>query len=753
MAVFGLTKKKYSKRDFKDHKIGIDSDKDLALLLFECKNNLENFDENLIEKAFAWCLNAHNNKVRKSGEPYYTHPLETARIVIKEIPLDEDSVAAALLHDVLDYSDVYSLNDIRSEFGTHIADIVDGIAKIQHIESQSLKQDHQMSNYQKLLLSLYKDIRIILIKLADRLHNMRTLEYLPKERQKTYSQETLDIYAIFANRIGLANIKWELEDLAFKNTNPEEFYKIKSMISLSRKEREAYIDTFSDPIKDRLKKDQILKKISLKYEITGRPKHIYSIFSKKKGRNVAYENMNDLFAVRIIIDSDDPNICFYFYGIVCELYKPIPNTFKNYIYLPKQNGYQSLHTAVIGPGNKKVEVQVRTKKMHEYSEKGVAAHFNYKASENIDASINEDQSIQKWLDTVKDIFENPEDETPRQILENIERNLFNEGIYVMTPKLEIHYLPKDSTTVDFAFKIHQDFGLHCIGAKVNDKLVPIEYRLSNGDIVHVLKSDNHFPKEDWLDFVVTNKAKREIKTFLKSRKKNLTEIGIRNWDEVIKRNKLNLDTSKLSELVKKMQFKNIDDFFEAIGSGDFDIEKSLDYILFKYNENEETKVRSNYSDDKISQQVSDISNYHLEYADCCYPIPNDKILAYRTNGSLLVHRKDCPLIIDKLRKSNQFIIDLNWNSIKDDLFTTEIVVISDDTPDIMRLLTNVLIEDGNSSIRGISYDRNETGIDIIMTIDVKNEDHLQKIFDDIFKINGVKKIRRKELPTKSTSLH
>jgi RelA/SpoT family (p)ppGpp synthetase len=429
------------------------------------KKNLSKVDEDLILKAFNYSLQAHKNEIRASGEPYITHPYEVALIVAEEFPVDDITVASALLHDVAEDTD-FKIDTIKKEFGNEIAEIVDGVTKISDIF-----RGHEITkadNYHKFLLSIIKDIRVILVKFADRLHNMNTLEYVSPDKQRRVALETLEIYAPLAHRFGLGKIKWELEDIAFKFLNREAYEDLARKLQSKRKDRENYIKKFSAPIMEKL------KEYNLSYELSGRPKHFYSIYLKMIKRNKPFEEIYDLFAVRIIIDSEDPSICYTVLGIINLIYLPVPDRFKDYVALPKTNNYQSIHTTVIGPEGRLVEVQIRTKKMHEVAEKGFAAHWKYK--ENKTAT---DKDIENWVNWIREIFENVNREEQRKdLVENFKLNLFQNEIYVFTPKGDLKRLPLGSTPVDFAFEIHSKIGQHCIGAKIDGKIVPLERNLN-----------------------------------------------------------------------------------------------------------------------------------------------------------------------------------------------------------------------------------------------------------------------------------
>ncbi len=721
---------------------------ELNTLLELCKANLKSFDSNLIVKAFRWCIDAHKNKIRKSGKPYFTHPVAVSKIVVEEMPLDDISVASALLHDVLDYSDDITLKDIKSEFGTTIAEIVDGITKIRHIEGHGLGQFDKLKNYQKLLLSMFKDVRIILIKLADRLHNMRTIEHLPEQRQLKIAKETQEIYSRFANRFGLGNIKWELEDLAFKVLQRSKYYEITKSISQSREDREKYILDFKNPIVERLTKDGLLKRNNIKFKISGRPKHIYSTYNKLIDRNLPIEELNDLFAVRIIIEDPDPNLCFYFYGIVCELYKPVPGTFKNYVYIPKNNGYQSLHTAVVGPNGKHVEVQFRTRPMHEFAEKGVAAHFLYKKGLMSAESVLEDENLQKWMDSVREILESAGDETPQDLLDSVQRNLFQDEIYVFTPKEELILLPKDSTPLDFAFHIHTQIGFSCIGAKINGKIGPLNTKLQSGDLVEILTSNKVIPKREWLNYVITSKARNNIHKYLKDEKRDAEKRGRDLWNNKIEANELKLSDFAIEQLLKTLNFDTQGEFFTAIGKGIFDLEKSFDYILYKLREgfktaNGDKTWAGTFGRHELRGNNGNAGKVPAKFPVCCSPLMGDDVIGIISDtNELFVHRRTCEKIKDIINEPHPNIVDIDWDTLEGKHSNQLLKIIADNQPGILNDITSTIISMDNTNILGISQETEGDTFVAKISVHVADLDHLNRLFNNLYKFNSIKSIER-----------
>ncbi|MCS6999896.1 MAG: bifunctional (p)ppGpp synthetase/guanosine-3',5'-bis(diphosphate) 3'-pyrophosphohydrolase [Bacteroidota bacterium] len=727
---------------------GVDPNADLELLLSECRKQLPRCNEALIRKAFQFCLQAHKNDLRESGEPYYTHPLEVARIIVNEIPLDDVSVCAALLHDVVEDT-TYSLEDIRAEFGATVAEIVDGATKISGIFRST--EIRQAENYRKLLLALVKDVRVILIKFADRLHNMRTLGALPPERQKRIAQETLDIYAPFAHRFGLANLKWELEDLAFKYLNPEEYNKIKQALAESRAEREAYIERFAAPIAERLRKE------GMQFEITGRPKHIYSIYQKMQRLGVPMSELYDLLAVRIILDTNENKDCYTVYGIVADIYEPIAERFKDYIARPKKNSYQSLHAAFIGPEGKRVEVQIRTRAMHEVAERGIAAHFRYKENQGNGRvpSWWHDKELEEWANWVRDIFENAGDEAPEQLLESFKLNLYQDEIYVYTPRNDLIILPKGATPIDFAYAIHSEIGNHCIGAKVNGKLVPLDYQLKTGDQVEILTSKNQHPTKDWERICVTHKARSNIRKYLNEEKRRIVEHGKQLWEKQLRKLNITIAQEQFDRMLAKLSIPNPTEFFYKLGYGIISIESAL--RLCGALPAEETTIPSSnpISTTSLPERLQSqagvildgvhppIPNLLYHYARCCNPVPGDDIVGIITIGSgIKIHRRDCRNIAELGESMQARMVNLTWAPHQSGDYLATIRVTGEDRPGMLHDITNAITGCRNTNIRSVNIDAFGSDFEGIITLYVKDLHHLNEIFSRIRTIRGVRTVSR-----------
>lgn len=720
----------------KKENLGLDVQADLERLIQACRANLHSFDEQMIRKAFQWCESAHKNQRRKSGDPYYTHPLGVAMIVATEMPLDDISVTSALLHEITRHSNRYSLKDIATEFGPTVAEIVSAVQKIHHVENHNIDE---LDNYRRLLLSLFKDVRIILLKLADRLHNMRTLQYLDKEKQKKLATETLEIYAPFAHRFGLANIKWELEDQAFKVVHYDTYKKIREVVQLSRKDREDYLRDFIKPIKEKLNEDEFFKAQNIKYEITGRVKHLYSIYNKTILRNKPVEELYDLFAIRVILDTDNHHLCYIVLSIISDLYETMPGTYKNYIASPKKNGYQSIHIAFFGKDKKPVEVQIRTRRMHEIAEKGLAAHFKYKPGMLPAQTVLESDNVEDWLDQIRNIFETIGDDKPDRLIESVRRTLLFDEIYVFTPANEFRVFPKDSTALDFAYGIHTEIGNHCIGAKVNGRIVPIDYKLQSGDVVEILTSDSKTPSPDWLSFVITQKARNTIQKYLRDKRKALIEDGKKIWRDALKRNEIRLSLKELRQVVNLFHFNNSEDFYISLSEGTFHIEQVLAAI------SRVIEQRSEF--DKLNADMAltnkiDI-DLPLKLAKCCYPLPGDKILGEIIPGKeIIVHRRDCNKIIELISAKENTIIRLDWTQIKKDSYTSKLEITTENIPDINSRITAAIVALKGIKILGFKFNTDKDEQKGILTINFKQINVYNQLIEKIKEIDGVKSIER-----------
>lgn len=710
-------------------------------------------DSKLIMRAYKYALENHGDQKRKSGEPYIVHPIQVA-YTLAELGLDDATICAALMHDLAEDTSV-TLNDISSEFTPEIAEMVNGVTKLAKIQYVSA-EEQQVENYRKMFLAMGKDIRVILIKLADRLHNIRTLKYLKRDRQIAIAQETIDLYAPLANRLGVFSMKWELEDQAFKYLYPEEYREIVEGIDKKREERLKFIDQIVDEIKIHLKKEKI------SCEITGRAKHLYSIYRKMKRDNKTLDQIYDLFALRILVNSVKD--CYAALGVVHELYTPMPGRFKDYIAVPKPNMYQSLHTTLIGPNGTPFEVQIRTYNMHRIAEFGIAAHWAYKEQsflhgkkENVTVKEDKLAWLRESLEWQKDM------QNPDEFMSTLKTELVEDSVYVFTPKGQIKTLPKGSTPIDFAYSIHADIGNKMVGAKINSKMMPIITPLHNGDIVDIMTNDNSKgPSRDWLKFVKSSSAKTKIQQWFK---KNERDLNIERGKEIIarelKRIRLNSDellTSKnIESTLQKYSFKTIDDMYAAVGFGSITATKVLSKIIEEYrktqpNKELEEKIEELHTKHTVIDNVSKsgiivkgIDNCLVRLSKCCNPVPGDEIIGYITRGrGVTVHTKDCVNIKDLL-KDEERIIDVSWAEEKiNKSYNVELTVYANDREELLADVMRIAQQD-NSKIIGVqAKSSKEKIVSIELTLEVKNLEQVNKIQRELGKIDSVYNVKRKK---------
>lgn len=709
-------------------------------LLENCRKNLPNVREDLIKKAFDFALIAHEHDRRASNEPYIVHPFSVANILATEIPFDDICIVCALLHDIVEDNEDYTIDTIRRNFGEEIAVIVDGLTKIKNLFRGA---DVTLGeNYRKLLMSIIKDVRVLIVKLADRLNNMRTLEFLISDKRKSIATETLEIYAPLANRFGLGQIKWELEDLSFKELNRQAYEDIKKKINAKRDERESYIKKFSDPIV------KILDKEKFHYEINGRAKHLYSIYKKMIKRNKPFEEIYDLFAIRIIIDEEEKVHCYTTFGLVNEIYTPIPDRFKDYIAIPKANNYQSIHSTVFGPNGTAVEVQIRTKWMHEIAEKGVAAHWKYKED-----TRNTDKKIENYVKWIRELLDSSgDDELRKNIIENFKLNLYTDEIFVFTPNGDLKRLPINSTPVDFAFAVHSKVGHHCIGAKVNHKIVPLDTSLQSGDQVDIITSKNQHPNRNWLKFVKTGKAKSEIRKWLNKEEEAIVEAGKEALEKKLKKSKIAFTSQDMQKLSTNLHFDNIRLFYIALGKGDLNIDN-----IFTNKENEDTKAQqltlaperfSRYARSTAGKIVvnGESADMLMSFSKCCNPIPGDSVAGYvSTVDGIKIHRKNCRNLIDISLREPEKIVDIQWPQLDGSAFIVALSVKGEDSAGLLQEISHSIVSYKNTNIKSINIDTNDSLFEGIVTLYVENIEHLARIIDRLKKIKGVYSVARLDL--------
>ena len=715
------------------------------------KENSRKVDTKLINRAYNYAVSHHGNQCRKSGEPYIIHPLNVAYI-LADIGLDDSTICAALLHDVVEDTKA-TRQDITNEFGEEISDMVAGVTKLSNILFTSV-EEQQAEDYRKMFLAMGKDIRVILIKLADRLHNMRTLKHLSRERQIANAKETMELYAPLANRLGLYSLKWELEDLSFKYLYPEEYHELVEGIDKKREERIKFIDKIMDDIRVELKKQKI------DAEVTGRAKHLYSIYRKMQRDNKTLDQIYDLFALRIIVHSVKD--CYSALGVVHELYSPMPGRFKDYIAVPKPNMYQSIHTTLLGEKGTPFEVQIRTWDMHHIAEYGIAAHWAYKEANAFGkkkiVKVEEDKLawLRESLEWQKDM------QDPQEFLETLKTELFEDEVYVFTPKGAIKVLPRNATPIDFAYSIHAEIGNHMTGCKINSKMMPIVTPLQNGDIVEIITSENSKgPSQDWLKFVKSTSAKNKIKAFFKKAQKvENIEKGKDLIEKEIKRiGMAHADIFKneyLEPMMDKYKYKDLDEMYAAVGFGANSPVKVIAKMLQEYHkeheeEDIEEKIKALAKEKNKKTKPSNtgiivkgIDNCLVKLSKCCNPLPGDEIVGYITKGrGVSVHRKDCTNIPDLLSSESR-MIDVEWYKEEKMSYKADIEIFSNDRTG---LLLDVLKEVGTTKAKiiGVNTKITKERIAIIeISLEVENLEELNTALKVLRKIDSVYEVRRKK---------
>jgi RelA/SpoT family (p)ppGpp synthetase len=718
-------------------------------LVAACERNLKMFDRPLVERAFRLARWAHRNDMRASGEPYIVHPLEVATILVEEIPLDSVSVAAALLHDVVEDTEV-DLDLIRDEFGPTMRGLVDGLTKISSVfESRSVGN---AENVRKLVLSMASDVRVILVKFADRLHNMRTLEALREGKQQKIARETLDLYAPLAHRFGLFRVKNELEDLSLRALEPDTYYDIVGELKATRQERERLVERFIGPLAERL------GEAGLRFEIYGRPKHIYSIWGKMERQNKTLDEIYDLLAIRVILEDvapeDEREACWRVYSIVTDLYTPNTSRIHDYVSRPKSNGYQSLHTTVFGPSGRPFEVQIRTRRMHEIAEKGVAAHWKYK--ENVDP--DGDPDLDSALGWVRDLLEAPQADQPSGFVEDLRLNLYDNEIPTFTPRGHLITLPLHATPVDFAFQVHTEVGFHCIGAKVNGKMVPLSYTLQSGDQVEIITSKKQTPNPDWMKFVVTHKAQSRIRQWANEKRRKAVELGREVWEKRAKKAGLAVDESHLREQALALRFGSPNDLFYEIGTGHHDVDVLIRTLKGQDEQQPEGQtelerafqafVSPGRRDEGPSIVLEGEEGFSLatEYASCCTPIPGDKIFGYTSrNGVVKIHRASCRNAPNLYTTEPDRIVELSWSREKDATYSVGLRVMGEDRRGLLNDLTDIISKSFKMSIRSVAVDSEEGFFEGLITLNVSDLEQLKRVMKRLNRVEGVSGVYRLEV--------
>jgi GTP pyrophosphokinase len=693
-------------------------------------------DLDIVERAYVYSARVHAGQVRLSGEPYLMHPLEVANI-LADMRLDTTSVVSGLLHDVLEDTRAQA-EELQELFGPEVLRIVSGVTKLSLMPTSS-SQERQAENIRKMFLAMADDIRVILIKLADRLHNMRTLRFHAPEKRKAIAQETLDIYAPLAARLGIYWIKTELEENSFKYLNPEEYARIELLVAKSKTEREQYIDTVRSTL---LRK---LEEANLKAEVLGRSKNFYSIYSKMKAQNLSFEQIYDLIAFRIILDTLPQ--CYEALGLIHSMWKPIDYKFKDYIGRPKPNMYQSLHTTVIGPVGERIEIQIRTWEMDRVAKSGIAAHWSYKEGRRID------ENISKKFAWIQDMVENQETfRDPGEFLENVRLDLFPDEVYVFTPKGDIRALPKGSTPVDFAYLIHTEIGHKCVGAKINGQMVSLPYQLQTGDIIEIVTSKNHTPSKDWLKFVKTIKARSKIRQWVKTQEKERSiSLGREMLDKAFRKERMSFTTlsksEKMDEVVEALGVKTLDDLIANVGYGKVTPLQVLRPFIVKPESPdsresilEKLMSRVRKKKPRAGVLVKGVEDILIKFGKCCQPVPGDPIIGYITLGyGVTVHRASC---VNALRSSPERQIEVEWNAGSAESYPVKIQIVSNDRMGLLADLVGNISKLGANILHASSDTKENKMVESQFTISVADTDHLEKILSAMRQVKQVQFARR-----------
>ncbi len=709
------------------------------------KYNL-NCDFTLLEKAYLISREAHNGQQRVSGEPFIMHPMEVA-IILAELELDCTAIVAGILHDTIEDT-TYTYEQLKEKFGEEVALLVDGVTKLGKIP-YTTKEEQQAENLRKMFLAMSKDIRVILIKLADRLHNMRTLKYMTPDKQLEKAKETLEIYAPLAHRLGISKIKWELEDLCLRYIDPKGYYDLVDKIAIKRREREAYIEKILVTLKERI------AELGIEVRLDGRPKHFYSIYRKMQHQNKTLDQIYDLIAFRVIVDSVKD--CYAVLGLVHEMYKPMPGRFKDYIAMPKPNMYQSLHTTVIGPKGVPFEIQIRTWDMHRVAEVGIAAHWRYKEGSSADSDDNKLAWLRQLLDWQTDTRD------PNEFLETLRVDLFTDEVFVFTPKGDVFSLAAGSTPIDFAYLIHSAIGNKMVGAKVNGKIVPIDYELKNGDIVEILTSSNvHGPSRDWLKIVKTSQARNKINQWFKKEKREENIVrGKELVEKELKKQSLTFNQLFKSEwveiLLRKYTFGTIDDLYSAIGYGAVTANKVISRLKEEYRKTLKVEELAQQVAEAVVQQKSNqkkksvpengvvvkgIENCLVRISRCCNPVPGDPIIGYITRGrGVSVHRSDCPNVTNNIDGDTR-LIDVEWYKSNNVSYSAEVTVLANDRTALLMEITNVIGE-AKIPLKAINARTTKDHVAVMnLTMEITNTDQLEKIIKKLNRVEGVFEVTR-----------
>lgn len=706
------------------------------------QNYIPNCDFSLIDRAYHFAERAHAGQIRRSGEPFFFHPLGVAGI-LADLRLDLATIATGLLHDTVEDTAV-TLSDIEREFGETISHLVDGVTKISQMSFRNT-HEKQGENIRKMIIAMGKDVRVILVKLADRLHNMRTLHHMPPEKQLRISQETLDIYSPLASRLGISSLKIELEDLSFRYSLPEAYYDLVQQVAKKRREREKYIEEVKKLISKELAKNKF------KFEVQGRPKHLYSIYRKMRAQNIEFEQVHDLLAFRVVVGTITE--CYEVLGMVHALWKPIPGRFKDFIAMPKTNNYQSLHTTVIGPDGERIEIQIRTTEMHLVAERGIAAHWSYKEG------MNSNEETLKKVDWLRDLVTLHQTVgSADEFLETVKTDLFESEIYIFTPKGDVKEFPEGATPIDFAYSVHTDVGNTCVAARINGKLVPLKTRLANGDAVEIITSKNQTPSKDWLDYCVTPRAKAKIRAFVKlEQRKRALALGAEILEKAFRKAGASLaryiKDPKMDEYLKSVGAPNIDDLYVQVGYGKIVAAQVIEGVELKPVEekkDESPSFLSKVFKAAISKKKKDGSVIHVDgmsdvlvrFAKCCTPIPGDPIVGFISRGrGITVHTAACEKAfgLDQARS-----IDVEWTETRKDTpeRTIRLRVVSQDVQGLLKSMTEVFSARGvNINNAQIRTTKDKKAI-CVFDLNIRDTTHLNQIIQDLQRIKGILGVTR-----------
>lgn len=738
----------------------------LESLLALCEEHMERVNHDLIERAFKVTFLSHNGVTRASGEPYYLHPLAVAEIIISEIGMDDVSVAAALLHDTVEDTEL-SLDDIEREFGPVVSKLIDGLTKISGVfKSKGVKK---AETFMKLLAYMAEDLRVVLIKFADRLHNMRTIHHLPRHKQLGIATETKELYAPLAHRFGLHNLKSELEDLSFKATDPTGYKFIARKLRERKDSREAFIDEFMEPIREQLERS------GFNFEIKGRPKHIYSIYRKMARQQKPFEEIYDLFAIRIILDEPhSKEDCWRVYSFITDSYTPITERFRDFLSVPKANGYRSLHTTVITNQGRKVEVQIRTRQMDEIAEKGLAAHWKYK--EGAGKKNAKDEGLDRFVNWIREVLENPRPEAATEFVEDFQLNLYSDEIYVFTPKGELRTLPKDATCLDFAFDIHGEVGERAMAATINGKMVSLREKLKSGDQVSIKTSKDINIKQDWLNDVVTHKAKSRIRQYTRKEERKVADIGRELWQKKVDRHNFQISDQDLAKIATKLDFSSIQSMFYSIGSDAMDVnrlvkavkgflskgrlEKKEDDAARGQEETEDKTDAGNQAKEDDTTRIrgeaqeanaqtltmnGELQNIKYSFSKCCNPIPGDDVVGYISrNGGLKVHRTNCNNLKHLIKTEPEHIAEVSWNRQPGNQFVGVIKIIGEDRVGLINDISSTISNNMKTNMKSINVNSDTGSFEGTIIIYVEDLAHLEKIIRRVLKIDGIKRAYRFE---------